>query len=226
MSDNHDPVAKDDFYQLINAEQIELDVLDNDSDSDGDQLVVIEASADLGFTDILDGVIWYHPASVDFFGTDVIIYVISDDMGGVDKAVASLDVIIGNSLPVAVNDTLTMLANSQSSIDVPSNDSDPDGDPLSLHKASTDSGQVEVRGERLIVTPDKAFVGEIHISYFVIDPSGAMATAKVTVTVKEGEKVRVENNSGGVMSLSLFLLLLIFTQRYLFITSVNERSHY
>ncbi|WP_189062365.1 Ig-like domain-containing protein, partial [Shewanella hanedai] len=226
VSDNHDPVAKDDFYQLINAEQIELDVLDNDSDSDGDQLVVIEASADLGFADIVDGVIWYHPASVDFFGTDVITYVISDDMGGVDKAVASLDVIIGNSLPVAVNDTLTMLANSQSSIDVLSNDSDPDGDPLSLHKASTDSGQVEVRGDRLIVTPDKAFVGEIHISYFVIDPSGAMATAKVTVTVKEGEKVSVENNSGGVMSLSLFLLLLIFTQRYLFITSVNERSHY
>ena len=226
VSDNHDPVAKDDFYQLINAEQIELDVLDNDSDSDGDQLVVIEASADLGFADIVDGVIWYHPASVDFFGTDVITYVISDDMGGVDKAVASLDVIIGNSLPVAVNDTLTMLANSQSSIDVLSNDSDPDGDPLSLHKANTDSGQVEVRGDRLIVTPDKAFVGEIHISYFVIDPSGAMATAKVTVTVKEGEKVSVENNSGGVMSLSLFLLLLIFTQRYLFITSVNERSHY
>jgi hypothetical protein len=81
-------------------------------------------------------------------------------------------------------------------------------------------------GDRLIVTPDKAFVGEIHISYFVIDPSGAMAMAKVTVTVKEGEKVSVENNSGGVMSLSLFLLLLIFTQRYLFITSVNERSHY
>ncbi|WP_065188567.1 BspA family leucine-rich repeat surface protein [Shewanella woodyi] len=205
--DNHDPVAVDDFIELVRAVESPLDVLDNDSDSDGDNLVVIEAVAELGMTEIIDGVIWYRPISDSFLGNDTISYVISDEMGGVAKANVLLDVVTGNSLPLAVDDELTMLVNSQESIDVLSNDSDPDGDRLSLHKVSSDIGKVEMSGNKLLITPDSEFLGEFEITYFIIDSSGAMATAKVKITVKEGEKIEIKNDSGGVMSLLLLLLL-------------------
>ncbi len=128
-------------------------------------------------------------------------------MGGVAKANVLLDVVTGNSLPLAVDDELTMLVNSQGSIDVLSNDSDPDGDRLSLHKVSSDIGKVEMSGNKLLITPDSEFLGEFEITYFIIDSSGAMATAKVNITVKEGEKIEIKNDSGGVMSLLLLLLL-------------------
>ncbi|WP_394388150.1 BspA family leucine-rich repeat surface protein [Shewanella woodyi] len=186
--DNHDPVAVDDFIELVRAVESPLDVLDNDSDSDGDNLVVIEAVAELGMTEVIDGVIWYRPISDSFLGNDTISYVISDEMGGVAKANVLLDVVTGNSLPLAVDDELTMLVNSQGSIDVLSNDSDPDGDRLSLHKVSSDIGKVEMSGNKLLITPDSEFLGEFEITYFIIDSSGAMATAKVNITVKEGRK--------------------------------------
>ncbi|MBW8182348.1 BspA family leucine-rich repeat surface protein [Shewanella nanhaiensis] len=205
--DNHDPVAVDDVIELVRGGEVSLDVLDNDSDSDGDNLVVIEAVAELGSTEIIDGVIWYRPISESFLGNDTISYVISDEMGGVAKANVLLDVVTGNSLPLAVNDELTMLVNSQASIDVLSNDSDPDGDRLSLHRVSSDIGRVEVSGDKLLITPDREFLGEFQVTYFIIDPSGAMAAAQVHITVKEGEKIEIKNDSGGVMSLLLLLLL-------------------
>ena len=150
------------------------------------------------------------------------------DPGGLARL--SGPIVSDNHDPVAKDDFYQLINAEQIELDVLDNDSDPDGDLLSLYKARTDSGQVEVSDNRLIVTPDKAFVGEMHITYFIVDPSGAvamaMAMAKVTVTVKEGEKVSVENSSGGTVSLSLFLLLLIFIQRYLFTLSLNERSHF
>ncbi|MEC4738505.1 BspA family leucine-rich repeat surface protein [Shewanella sp. E94] len=213
FSGNHDPIARDDLIRLIGVEEGGLDVLGNDSDSDGDHLVVIEAVADIGSVSIIDGYLWYHSVSKEFVGHDFVSYIISDGSGGFAKAKADVVVTSGNSLPIAVNDQLTMLMNSQIIIDVLNNDSDPDGDLLSIDEASAGLGKVEVSEKRLTYTPNRDFIGEVNITYFILDSSGAMAMAEVKVTVMEGQQVKVKNSSGGVMYLLTFLLLYCFIWR-------------
>src|SRR5690625_220092 len=93
---------------------------------------------------------------------------------------------IHNEVPVANDDTYTVEANSVDNVfDVLANDTDPDGDVLTLIAVSSPShGQAEISGSQIAYTPDAGFVGTDSFTYTVEDGFGGEASATVTVTVE------------------------------------------
>ena len=91
-----------------------------------------------------------------------------------------------NSSPVAVNDNLSVRVARPTTFDPRANDSDPDGDPLTISAVSTPvNGSVTIgaSGASLTYTANTGYVGADSFTYTVSDGRGGVATATVSVTV-------------------------------------------
>jgi Ca2+-binding RTX toxin-like protein len=91
-----------------------------------------------------------------------------------------------NDAPVAAPDTAVTPLNTPITLDIVANDSDPDGDPLTIVGTPTSAdGTVTVGpdGRTVTFTPNAGFVGTTVIAYTVTDPTGATASSTLTVTI-------------------------------------------
>jgi len=89
-----------------------------------------------------------------------------------------------NDPPVAVDDFVMTDAATPITVDVTSNDSDVDGDPVTIDSAAAPAhGSVEIVGGKLLYTPDASFTGTDVFAYTIVDPQGAPATANLHVGV-------------------------------------------
>jgi len=90
-----------------------------------------------------------------------------------------------NNPPTATDDRVTTNPNVAITIDVLSNDEDPDGDTLTLDFVfNVPNGSVEINPDQtLTYTPASDFIGIDSFLYQVRDPGGGKDTATVTVTV-------------------------------------------
>ncbi|WP_045608378.1 tandem-95 repeat protein, partial [Vibrio parahaemolyticus] len=129
-----------------------------------------------------DGRVTYTPND-NYHGTDSFTYIVTS--GGVSESTTvSVDVTPVNDAPVAKDDIATTQEDTAVTIDVLPNDSDVDGDKLSIESASVpkEQGTVEVVDGKLVFTPAENFNGDAEITYTVTD--GQLTDeAKVTVTV-------------------------------------------
>ncbi|MFH4734208.1 tandem-95 repeat protein [Vibrio diabolicus] len=181
---NDAPIATNDAIQTDEDSQVVIDVLANDSDIEGDDLSITSASVSekQGIVEIVDGKLVFTPAE-NFNGNATISYTISDGELE-DEAQVSVTVNSVNDAPIALNDATITEENTSVTIDVLPNDTDIDGDALSIESASvlSDQGQVEIIDGKLVFTPTENFHGDAEITYTVTD--GALtdeATVKVTV---------------------------------------------
>jgi large repetitive protein len=184
ISVNDPPVAVPDAATTNEETPVTVNVLGNDRDVEGDPLTVTAASAPNGTVTINpDGTLRYVP-NANFFGNDVITYTISDGRGGFATSTVTMTVINTNDLPIAVNDVATTLEDTPVSLNVLVNDSDPDGNPLTVVRATAPNGTVVIGRDGLITyTPALNFNGTDVITYTITDGTGALVTATVTVTV-------------------------------------------
>ncbi len=175
------------IYDVITTEEdtaVTIDVLVNDSDVEGDVLSIQSASvpSEQGSVDIVDGKLVFTPAE-NFNGEATITYIVTDgDL--TDEAKVTVTVTPVNDSPVAVDDTTSIQEDTAVTIDVLTNDTDVDGDKLSIESASVpkEQGAVEVVDGKLVFTPAENFNGDAEITYTVTD--GQLTDeAKVTVTV-------------------------------------------
>ncbi|EKN4540313.1 tandem-95 repeat protein, partial [Vibrio parahaemolyticus] len=129
-----------------------------------------------------DGSVTYTPND-NYVGKDTFTYVVTS--GGVSESTTvEVNVTPVNDAPVAKDDIATTQEDTAVTIDVLSNDTDVDGDKLSLQSASVPEaqGKVEIVDGKLVFTPAENFNGDAEIIYTVTD--GQLADeAKVTVTV-------------------------------------------
>ncbi|GJD94845.1 Ig-like domain-containing protein [Methylobacterium iners] len=90
-----------------------------------------------------------------------------------------------NPAPDAFADTLTLSEDGNATINVLTNDTDPDGDTLAVTSASAGNGRVEIQanGTLLYYAPDSDYTGADTITYTVSDGNGGFATATVSVSV-------------------------------------------
>ncbi|MDS1993297.1 tandem-95 repeat protein [Vibrio parahaemolyticus] len=181
---NDAPNAKNDVITTEEDTAVTIDVLVNDSDVEGDVLSIQSASvpSEQGSVDIVDGKLVFTPAE-NFNGEATITYIVTDgDL--TDEAKVTVTVTPVNDSPVAVDDTVSTQEDTVVTIDVLPNDSDVDGDKLSIQSASVPEaqGKVEIVEGKLVFTPAENFNGDAEITYTVTD--GQLTDeAKVTVTV-------------------------------------------
>ncbi|MEL7070430.1 MAG: Ig-like domain-containing protein [Cyanobacteria bacterium J06581_3] len=207
VEENTAPVANADTATLTENTQKTIDVLANDTDADGDSLsLTAVSSAQNGTAAIVNNQVVYTPA-IDFVGNAQFTYSVSDGNGGTDSATVSVSVTAAaNIAPVANADTATLTENTQKTIDVLANDTDADGDPLSLTAVSSaQNGTAAIVNNQVVYTPAADFVGTDQFTYSVTDGEDTV-TGSVNVTVNAagentGENTRVED---GLLSLYTF----------------------
>ncbi|HCE4628854.1 TPA: tandem-95 repeat protein [Vibrio parahaemolyticus] len=181
---NDAPNAENDVITTEEDTAVTIDVLVNDSDVEGDALSIQSASVpkEQGTVEVVDGKLVFTPAE-NFNGEATITYIVTDgDL--TDEAKVSVTVTPVNDSPVAVDDTTSIQEDTAVTIDVLTNDTDVDGDKLSIESASVpkEQGTVEVVDGKLVFTPAENFNGDAEITYTVTD--GQLTDeAKVTVTV-------------------------------------------
>ncbi|EGR3375817.1 RTX toxin, partial [Vibrio parahaemolyticus] len=129
-----------------------------------------------------DGSVTYTPND-NYHGIDSFTYIVTS--GGVSESTTvNVDVTPENDAPVAKDDTAITDEDTPVMIDVLPNDTDADGDKLSVESASVpkEQGTVEVVNGKLVFTPAENFNGHAEITYTVTD--GELTDeAKVSVTV-------------------------------------------
>ena len=138
---NDDPEAADDMATTAAGTLVQIDVLNNDTDVDGDILSIDSIDAVTGGTaDIIGGQIAFTPAS-GFSGVAEIDYTVSDGNGGFASATARVDVgDIPNRAPIAADDDImlgeddSVFGNVITGLPSGGADTDPDGDILNVTK--------------------------------------------------------------------------------------------
>ena len=103
---------------------------------------------------------------------------------GMQPAITQTVNVTINQPPVAVDDTAVTYTGQTITIPVMSNDTDPDGDTLTIQSTvQPANGVVTNTASDITYTPNSGFSGSDTFNYAVADSKGATAQAKVTVTV-------------------------------------------
>ncbi|HGS5524593.1 TPA: tandem-95 repeat protein, partial [Vibrio parahaemolyticus] len=174
-----------------------IKVLDNDTFEGTDKVVSLDAENGPKNGSVIvnnDGTVTYTPDE-NYVGKDTFTYVVTS--GGVSESTTvEVNVTPVSDAPVAKDDIATTQEDTAVTIDVLPNDTDADGDKLSIESASVpkEQGTVEVVDGKLVFTPAENFNGDAEITYTVTD--GALtdqATVKVTVNAVNDTPV-VESN--------------------------------
>jgi len=193
---NESPVANNDSATVNSGETATLAVLANDSDPDGDNLSISGFSSRSATGAIISqsGNQLVYSRDANFSGNDSFSYSISDGRGGTDSATVNITVL--NRAPVAVNDATTVNAGTTATIAVLANDSDPDGDNLSISGLASQSaagGTISLNGTQLQYSPPASFSGNDSFSYSISDGKGGTDSATVNVTVINQSPIAVND---------------------------------
>jgi hypothetical protein len=218
ITNNNLPEANTDIARVKRNGSVTIDVLANDTDGDNDILSLGVVNATFGSVTITADQHLAYQSKIDFVGVDSITYTLSDGNGGSASSTVSVTVYV-NEAPLAVNDSANTDDRTAIVLDVVSNDSDADGDLLSLISASVDFGVVVINDDNtLTYKPSESFSGTATVSYTIDDGQGEQATAEVTVLVEAYETVTVKSEakggSMGVMLLGLAGLVALRLRRY------------
>ncbi|MDE2881916.1 MAG: tandem-95 repeat protein [Acidobacteriota bacterium] len=185
---NDAPEAADDKATTPEDEAIEIPVLDNDTDIDGDRLRVQSVSpAGHGAAEVAaDGMNLYYVPDPNYHGSDRFTYVVADAGGLADTATVEVTVTPVNDAPEADDDEATTPEDQAIEISVLDNDTDIDGDRLrvrSVSAAGNGTAEVAVDGTNVSYVPDPNYHGPDRFTYVVADAGGLADTATVDVTV-------------------------------------------
>ncbi|UMA66195.1 Ig-like domain-containing protein [Roseivivax marinus] len=185
-----DPVAVDDTGTTVTGNAVNIDVIANDIELDGDALVVTGVSGGAAGSTVTingDGTVTYTPAS-GFVGEDKFTYTVSD-AGGVVTSTATVTITVldePNVPPVAVADAITVDEDGSVTFQPGANDTDANGDTVTAFAiaVSPANGSASVGADGSVTyTPDADFNGDDSFEVQVTDGNGGFDTATVSVTV-------------------------------------------
>jgi VCBS repeat-containing protein len=219
---NNPPVAEGDTATTDEDNPVTIaapGVLDNDSDPDvGDTLTVtaVDTSGTVGLVNAwnADGSFTYDPnGQFEYLQagnstTDSFTYTVSDGYGGNDTATVIVTVNGVNDSPVAVSDGAVTDENTPVIIDVLNNDSDIDGDTLTVDSVTQGAnGSVINNSSNVTYTPALNFTGIDSFTYTINDGNGGIDTASVTVNVTAPETpatINVQIDTGPTASIFIW----------------------
>ena len=191
--ENKAPVAVNDAVMTNAGAAISVDVVANDTDADGDTLAVkAVGTASNGTTTIVDGKAVYTPND-GFSSTDSFVYTVVDGNGGSSNGVVevkvekAVDPTPTNTAPVAKDDAVTAKGGDVAVLDVLANDTDADGDKLTITNVGTPmQGTAKLNDDGTITyTANDDAKGTDSYEYTVSDGNGGTDTATITATFEE-----------------------------------------
>jgi len=177
---NDPPVAVDDIG-LTTVEDVAVthDVVANDTDADGDTLQVFSVSDPPhgGAQKVSDTEVRYAP-DPGWCGADTFTYVVTDGQAD-DTGAVQVEIECVDDGPLAQDDLATTAEDTAVIIDVLANDSDPEGDPLTIDSVTEPAhGEATTDGATVTYTPDADYCGTDEFGYVVTDGS---TTASATI---------------------------------------------
>jgi CSLREA domain-containing protein len=190
---NDPPIALADAYSTDRGTPLVVSqpgVLGNDTDADADSItaILVSGPAHGVLTLNANGSFSYTPNPA-YTGPDTFSYRAGDGLSLSATVNVALTVREQNTQPLAGSDAASTSINTPVQIPIAkllSNDSDSDGDPLTISDVRGNSargGQVVLSGSNLVYTPPANFTGVDSLIYTLSDGSGGTANGTVTVTV-------------------------------------------
>lgn len=184
---------------MVNTVNNPIDPLANDSDPNGDTLIIQAAVVASTLPPGQPGTVTVQSGGSrlrftpppGFVGVQLLQYTISDGHGGSAASTVTVTVLPLALPPFAVPDLYTVATDSgATTLDVLANDIDGAGGGLAIETASVvatappgSAGTVAIVGSALSYTPPPGFIGAESLEYTISDANGATATTTVLVSV-------------------------------------------
>ncbi|WP_208348979.1 calcium-binding protein [Pseudaestuariivita rosea] len=216
------PTAVDDVASVAEGAVLEIDVLSNDTDADGDPLTVTQVagqaiSAGQSVTLVSGAIVTllangqlqfdqngaYDSLNDSDSAIETIAYTISDGQGGTSTAELAVTIagegVAANGTPVAVDDAVTVAEEAVVDIDVLSNDSDADGDPLTITQLA---GQAISAGQSVTLASG-AIVTLLANGQLQFDQNGAYESLNDGDSALETIAYTISDGQGGTSTANL-----------------------
>ncbi|MCP9934861.1 cadherin-like domain-containing protein [Cyanobium sp. Candia 9D4] len=196
-------------------------LLGNDTDPNGDPLSISQFFANTSqggsVTNTAFNTFTYTPFA-GFTGTDTFAYVISDGFGGFTNATLAINVV--NGAPVFVADPAITIQPGQTATilgaNLIANDTDPDGDPLSVSQFFTATSQggtvANTAFDTFTYTPAAGFTGTDTFFYVISDGFGGTTNATLAINVQAKPSVSVAVSPASVLENGASNLVYTFTR--------------
>ena len=193
---NQAPVALNDEYESTIGESLivpaSIGLLNNDSDIENSTLsVVLQSSTTNGVLSLSqNGGFSYVPNLGFENSSDSFTYFATD--GELNSEIATVTILVGNQVPVAVDDVFTTTVETELSRDALTglivNDSDADGDLLTVNLVSdVENGSLTLNSDgSFSYTPNDFFIGTDAFTYSLFDGDASSNLASVTINVIDG----------------------------------------
>jgi len=125
------------------------------------------------------------------------------DSAGASLGTQTVTITVPNDPPTAVDDSVMLDEDTSVNLDPKTNDSDPNGDPLTISSVGTAShGTVVIELDNTVTyTPDADYNGPDSFTYTIADGRGGTDSATVNVTVKPVNDAPVCGDATGDTSL-------------------------
>ncbi|HJQ41107.1 MAG TPA: Ig-like domain-containing protein [Thermoanaerobaculia bacterium] len=180
---NTAPSAANDSASTNEDAAVTVNVLTNDSDPDHDALSIRSIAAPANGTAAANGNAIVYTPKANFSGSDSFTYTITDRKGGTAGARVNVTIAAVPDAPVAAADASVAAPGGTITIPVLANDSDADGDALTLTAVSTPrSGTATHDGAKVTYKAAATFAGADTFNYTIRDATGRTATGTITVT--------------------------------------------
>lgn len=182
---NDAPNAIRDAATTNEDRSVTINVLANDIDLDGDSITIsaITDGSDGSVSQNSDNTLTYTPKA-DFNGSDTFAYTIEDEQGGTDVTVVTVSVNEVNDAPDPATDLVITEQERAINIDVLDNDTDIDGNLLTVMGVTRAThGSVTINHLGIVTyTPLADYIGQDTFTYTITD--GILSTtASVIVTI-------------------------------------------
>jgi filamentous hemagglutinin family protein len=186
---NSAPISAGDAKATHMGVNLEGTIQDFVSDPDGDPLITAIVTETKNGTLTLDedGNYTYKPDE-GYVGTDSFTFTAYDGELDAEPVQLTATILITNTQPTLKNDVAETIRVTAVVIDVLTNDSDPDGDPLTVGSFTYEGAGTLVLNEdnTFTYTPAKGFFGEESFTYTVSDGQIDAEPVETTVTIEVG----------------------------------------
>ncbi|MDQ0732833.1 Ig-like domain-containing protein [Arthrobacter sp. B1I2] len=176
-----------------------------DADGDSVQLTGVDKAPAMGTALVRDGYLEFTAAG-DAAGTDTFTYRVRDRIGAENTGTVIVGIApaeASNQKPIAIDDAVDVRPGRKIAVDALTNDSDPDGDPITLvsngFEARADLAVEAVEGGKVLLTAPNA-AGNESVSYKIQDDKKAQAGAVIRVKVSPDAALKIPVAKDDVVS--------------------------